>query len=234
VQREEEQRLAEITQRTLQAYTAEGTYLNDLQMLLFHELHAATVSRLVGDYFLTVDDRRQDQGAYNLGGINSSHHARMCYVLSLMGTREVAPGLLDALKKQRFLPPVRGEAPYDWPWIAALAIADRDPWADVDAWLATLLDRREPLIVGRDPEEDPRIGPNTLLTTPELGATAAALLLERHQQQPGTYGLEEVPNSTLRNSGCTAYRYTTPTGRQQVLAWWESQRQRKAQQEKSP
>ncbi len=151
--RDEQQRLAELTERTLRAYAAERTHLTDLQILLLDELHPATVSRLIGDYFLAVDDRRLEQG-YNFGGINVSHHGRICSVLSSLGTREVAPGVLQALRQQRFLPPLAGEAPYDWPWIAALTIADRDPWPEADAWLASLIDRRELLYLGKDAQDD--------------------------------------------------------------------------------
>lgn len=237
VQRDESQRLAELTERTLRAYTADRTYLNDLQILLLQELHPATVSRLIGDYFLAVDDRRQEPGPFSLGALNVSHHGRICYVLSVMGTHDTAPRLLEALHKQRFLPPRAEDAPYDWPWIAALAIVDRDPWPEADVWLASLLDRREPLLAGRQLEDDNDREPPAAKSTfapPELGATAAAMLLERHNQTPAMFGLEAIHASVLRNVGCPAYRFTTTTGRQEVIRWWEGQRRQEVQQEKSP
>jgi hypothetical protein len=233
VKRDEQQRLAELTERTLRAFIVERSYLSDLQILLFQELHAATVSRLIGDYFLAVDDRRQEQGAYNLGGLNVSHHGRICYVLCLMGTLDAGGSFLEALRKQRFLPPLANEAPYDWPWIAALTIAQREPWPQVDAWLASAIDRREPLVVGRDTQDDEaakkqQVGP--VMALPELGATAAAILLDRHGQSPEMFGLQPTSASVLRNVGCPAYRFSTSTGRQEVLRWW-STRQRS---EKTP
>jgi hypothetical protein len=237
VKRDEQQRLTELTERTLRAYTADRTYLNDLQVLLLQELEPAAVSRLIGDYFLAVDDRRQEAGAFNLGGLNVSHHGRICYMLAQIGTHDAAPRLLEALNKRRFLPPQPEEAPYDWPWIAALSIADRDPWPEADAWLASLLDRREPLLVGRQLEDEndgePRAAKSTF-APPELGATAAAMLLDRHDQAPAMFGLEPVNTSVLRNVGCPAYRFTTPTARQEVIRWWDTRRKQETQREKSP
>lgn len=235
VQRDEQQRLGELTERTLRTYTADRAYLSDLQILLLQELDPATVSRLIGDYFLAVDDRREEAGAYNLGGINVSHHGRVCYVLSLLGTQAAAPRLLEALQKQRFLPPRGGEAPFDWPWIAALAIAERDPWSEADAWLASLLDRREPLIVGRDVDGENRdAADGKAANAPELGATAAAMLLDRHDKAPEMFGLLPYNTSVLRNVGCPAYRYASPTSRQEVIRWWEMHRKQATQHEKSP
>ncbi len=235
--RPEPQRLAELTERTLRAWTTERTYLTDLQVHVLEELHPPTVSRLIGEYFLSVDDRRQEQGSFDLGGANVSHHGRVCFVLAQIGTRESAPRLLEALRKQRFLPPRAAEAPYDWPWIAALTIAHRDPWPEVDEWLASLLDRREPLLLGRETEEDvdrDPLAPKTAFTPPELGATATAMLLERHQRTPAMFGLQSVDTTVLRNAGCPAYRYTSGTARQEVFRWWETQRRQAAHRDKTP
>ena len=38
------------------------------------------------------------------------------------------------------------------------------------------------------------------------------------------FGLEAINISVLRNVGCPAYRFTTPTARQEVIRWWEGQR----------
>jgi hypothetical protein len=152
-----------------------------------------------------------------------------------MGTRDVAPRLLEALHKQRFLPP-QVEAPYDWPWIAPLCIAQRDPWPETDAWLAGLLDRREKLIIGLQADEEtaPEQPSDKPAPLPELAATAAAMLLERHGQTPENFGLEAIGASALRNAGCTSYRFVTATARQQVIRWWTEQRSRAALREKSP
>jgi hypothetical protein len=219
----------------LSAFTAVRAYLSELQILVLDQLHPATVSRLIGDYFLAVDDRRQEQAAQTVGGVNVSHHGRICYVLAQMGTREAAPGFLQALRKQRFLPPAADGAPYDWPWIAALAIAQRDPWPEVDGWLASLIDRREPLIAGPESDEDEAEKKQTAAgAPPELGATAAALLLDRHEQAPERFGLEPIRSSELRTVGCPSYRFTTSTGRQDVLNWWANRQKQAAQREKSP
>ena len=50
------------------------------------------------------------------------------------------------------------------------------------------------------------------------------MLLDRYGQSPESFGLEEIEASVLRSIGCPAYRFTTSTGRQDVLRWWAGQR----------
>lgn len=61
-------------------------------------------------------------------------------------------------------------------WIAALAIAARDPWEGVDRWLAGLVECRDRISFGQ-------------LARGEVGATAAAMLLLRNEFQPRDFGL---------------------------------------------
>jgi hypothetical protein len=230
-QRDEQQRLADLTERTLRAWTAERTYLSGLQILMLRDLHPGAVSRWIGDYFLSIDDRRQEHDVYDIGGINVSHHGRICFVLASMGTREMAPTFLQALRRQRFLPPAAPEAPYDWPWIAALSIAERDPWPEVDAWLASLIDRREPLRAGQaaNDEEAKQADPPA-----ELGATAAAMLLKRHEQALDRFGLEPAAAAELHKMGCPAFRFVAASGRQDAINWWAGRQKQSAQREKMP
>ena len=69
---------------------------------------------------------------------------------------------------------------------------------------------------------------------PELGATAAGQLLDRHEQRTESFDLQAVSTSELRNAGCPAYRFRTPTARQQVIRWWEAQKNAKVPTEKAP
>ena len=56
----------------------------------------------------------------------------------LRGTKEAMPKLIEAIDNGNFLPPTSRE-PYHLQWLAALAIAQRDPWPEVDDWLAGLI-----------------------------------------------------------------------------------------------
>lgn len=115
------------------------------------------------------------------------------------------------------------------PWIAALAIAgrvhERSEWPEVDDWLARLIPRTDPLVLPRTdvkPEEvnseddAPEVGEQY----PELGATAAAILLRRHGIAPSVYGLEPLGRQFLVQVGCQGHRFTNPQDRQALLDWW--------------
>lgn len=130
--------------------------------------------------------------------------------LVMLGNHQAIPGLLEALDAGRFLPP-KADAPYRLGWLAALAIAHRDPWPETDAWLAGLLDHKELLIEKSGP-------------APELAATAAALLLKRHQQDPALFGLEPCVAEALADAGLSGYRFHSEADRQKMRQWWNRQR----------
>ena len=128
----------------------------------------------------------------------------------MLGNHRAIPGLLEALDAGRFLPPT-ADAPYRLGWLAALAIAHRDPWPETDAWLARLLDREELLLQKSG-------------NAPELAATAAALLVKRHQQDPAQFGLEPCGAEAFTDAGLTGYRFHSGANRQKVQQWWNRQR----------
>ena len=107
----------------------------------------------------------------------------ICACLAAEGTKDAIPGLTKAIAQERFLP-ATNHAPYRLHWLAALSIAARDPWPEVDAWLADRIGQSEPLV-------------GSEASAPELGATAAALLLGRHGQSPGAFGLHLERRSAL-------------------------------------
>jgi hypothetical protein len=216
-------RLRAITERTFKAATAEKRPMNDQEVMLLQYLDHAAISRLCGAYFLAVDDRPWEPGPFYLGGPAASHHARICSMLSTIGTQEIAPGLLQALEKRRFLRPSAETTPLDWPWIAALAIATRDPWPEVDAWLAGLMGRNDLLYLedaDRDRPAEMVDGEPALPRRPDLGATAAGLLLERHQVPPSLYGLRLVSLPILEETGCRLYQFESPEARAKIERWW--------------
>jgi hypothetical protein len=125
------------------------------------------------------------------------------------GTKDAAAGLLQAIEHKRMLPPtVLG--PYEMAWLAALSIAARDPWPGVDAWLAGLVGRGDPLVLGR-------------ADGPELGATAARILLQRHRESPGSFGLQQVAESVLPSLHVEGYRFSRPEAAGRVTVWWKRQ-----------
>lgn len=216
---DEAKRLTELSEKTTAWMLAQKRPLTEREVALLVQLDASVMSRFVGPYLRTVDDvpcpeGTEDDLPLHLGG-RTSRHAMLCYLLAAVGTREAGPGLVEAIAKRRFLPS-SPDAPYQLSWIAALSIAHRDPWADCDTWLASQIERTDPLVT---------IGPESA----ELGATAAALLLSRNSGQPAEFGLEEVNNDQMLELGCQGYRFSVPEKRADVLRWWGERKARLAQ-----
>ena len=200
------------------------------------QLDQSEVSRFAGKYFVLVED--SPTSAMLLGGISGrgvggrsvggralagrpSRHGTVCMMLATEGTNLAIPGLLDAIGKDRFLPPTT-TGPYQFQWLAALAIAARDPWPEVDAWLAGLIGSvnghsADPLVIGR---RDSVNGHSVNGHSAELGATAAALLLKRHRQPSFQFGLEPVADPLLGRLGLEGYRRVSPDTQKKMLNWW--------------
>lgn len=115
------------------------------------------------------------------------------------------------------------------PWIAALAIAsrvqDRRDWPEVDDWLASLIPRTDPLVMPRTDAKPEDINsendaPEVGELFPELGATAAAILLRRHGIDRSVYRLEPLGRQLLAQVGCQGHRFTHAQDRQALLDWW--------------
>ena len=131
-------------------------------------------------------------------------------VLVENGTHDVLPSLVEAGRRER-LPAPTDELRFNVGWLAAFTIAERDPWPGLDEWLAGIIDIAQPISTVGDPQ-------------PEVGATAAALLLTRHGENMSDFGVAEVTDQDLRGLGVPASRFKTPAARQQVLEWWRAQR----------
>jgi hypothetical protein len=181
----------------------------------------------------------------------TTHFGPLCELLAYRGTKEAVPGLLKAIDEKRFLAPEppatpnarqtakddprdAGDSPGNiqagivmpggralslasqglvkrWELIAALALADRDPWASVDDWLAGILDRSELLVSGA-------------ADAPQIGATAAAILLSRHGQKPADFGLRPSRLAVLNESEFVGYRFAADGNPNAVKQWWTKQR----------
>jgi hypothetical protein len=175
------------------------------------------VSRFAGKYFHAVDDAPLQQllplaqlpdPRIRRMGPRPSRFGAICGQLAVDGVKEAMPGLTDAIAKKRFLPPTN-TAPYRLEWLAAFSIAVRDPWPEVDAWLADQVDHHELLAQGRQ-----------LTKSPEIGATAAALLLKRQGQLPASFGLEPAKEDvTIEQLRIEGYRFAGEESRDRVKAW---------------
>jgi hypothetical protein len=151
-------------------------------------------------------------------------------MLALDGSHEVVPMLVEAAKRKRALP-LDGDEPQAMPWIAALAIAERDPWHGVDRFLAGLVDCTDRISFGDGTQGD-------------VGGTAAAMLLERHGEIPEGFGLAarqplerglhdrfQAPinvdyrrrmfeDRLFKQLAVTPHYFTNETGRDAVREWW--------------
>ena len=221
VQGDETLRFRTIAQRTLQRYTDQKIAITKRDLMIISLFDPGEVSRFAGHYLATMDDCQIEspdplsvpiptQQAAVVEGL--SIHALLCSWLAQRGTQQAVPGLLEAIEKKRILPP-RQESPYRFDLLAALAIAARDPWPEVEPWLLGVLPQREGLI---EDQAD----------APELGATAAAILLRRYESSPSDFGLVECGGAMTKQYGLKTYRYRAPEGPKQVTEWWVTHRDR--------
>lgn len=203
VQRPERLRLAEISQRTLDAILRQQRPLSTREVLMLEHLDAVAVSRFVGPYLRqSKSDPPANPAELGDWTEGTSLHTLLCSVVARIGTHEAVEGLTQAIEAGRFQP--GGPPPRNrLPWLAALSIAARDPWPEVDAWLARLIPSREQLSADDSPTD--------------VGASAAALLVSRHGAMPAAFGLSHNPANPLE------YRFAEPRQRQEVLDWWARQ-----------
>jgi hypothetical protein len=218
VRTDESQRLTELTTATLAYLAAARRPLKPAEILMLSSLERRSVSRFIGNCLSEINDqpepslyRIQFAGQY-------SHHGWLGWVLAERGTSDAAPGLLKAIAARRFLPETIDGA-YRLPVVAALAIASRDPWPQVDGWLETLLADRQLLNTTEPAGAD-------------VGASAAALLLTRHAIPLWSFGLESVQDDQLTALGCPAFRFSGPEKPAEVARWWARHKQQLASNER--
>ena len=129
--------------------------------------------------------------------------------LAVNGTREAVPGLLEAIRQKKFNSPTP-LGPYRLQWLAAFAIARRDPWPVVDAWLAENIHNQQTVLIDHD-------------DAATIGATSAGLLLSRHDQKPAAFGLQSAADPQLTEMNISGYRYSAADGIQRIREWWKKQ-----------
>jgi hypothetical protein len=209
-----QKRLAAISRRTLDHVLADNRPMSESELLMLEQLDPTEVSRFAGRYLLAVDDSRMSQTGLTRMGGRPSRFGMICVRLAAEGGRDAMPGLAEAIAKNRFLPPTL-LAPYRLEWLAALSIAARDPWPGIDGWLAERVDQSELLVEGQP-------------SAAALGATAAAVLLKRHGQEPAAFGLQPAPESLINLLQVNGYRFSSKDGGAKVRQWWLHERSRKA------
>jgi hypothetical protein len=228
VERDEQTRLAEFTEQTVKRLLAGKRSLVEREIVMLGNLEPHAVSRFAGEYLVSVADEpvaavvSVDTAMPMDLRMFASRHNMLCHLLVRRGTHEAAPGLMRACLEGKVLAPT-DEAPYQLSWIASLAIAQRDPWPEADAWLESLLPRGQLLA-------------SELACPGQLGATAAGILLDRHGVSPEAFGLEAVTDEEmLVGMRLTPYRYRSSSVRDRALSWWpQFKRQLAARPARSP
>ena len=145
-------RLAKISRRTLERFLSEKTLLSDAELGLLGQLDAREVSRFASRYFLLVEDGVVDEDfnqewstSRSQLGSQSSRFGAICATGRQRHARSAPPGLVEAIRQKRFRSPTP-LGPYRLQWLAAFSIAHRDPWPEVDVWLAENIDNQETVI----------------------------------------------------------------------------------------
>lgn len=172
-------RLREITERTLRPALLDRRAFDESELWLLPHLDPRAVAAILRQYFRDAPDERFDLSklAPMLTDVSSSHRTA-CVMLALDGTHDAVPSLVELARSRRAME-LSTDEPHAVPWIAALAIAQRDPWDGVDGWLAELLTCEDRITFGQG-------------THAEVGATAAAILLSRHGQPLEEFGLVKI------------------------------------------
>lgn len=212
-----------ILDRTLARYLATSHKLSVQEILMIEELDDGRVSAFTGKYMQKVDDSYYSGLEGQMVG-NVSRHHNLCCMLARSGRQQAIPGLMEAIKAKRFLDPPP-ENPYQWHWVAALCIAVHDPWSDVDDWLAGLVERKDPLMLRNNANTPPTDIAQGQLITPELGATAASILISRHGIPSAVFGVEALMYSPMMSLDCPSSYFRSEEDRRKTLAWWQKQKQ---------
>lgn len=210
VQTADAPRLAAISRRTLSRFLAEDRPLTESELVMLAELDPAEVSSFASQHLRQVEDSPlPGPPTRERIGSRPSRLGFLCAQLARDGTKAAVPGLLEAIEKRRFLPPT-SMGPYRMHLVAALSIASRDPWSEVNTWLAAQVPSH--LALAEDQRENGA----------ELGATAAAILVLRHKRSVSEFGLLEAPDPVLMYLNVRGYRFGSPDDPQRVLEWWKT------------
>lgn len=202
-------RRKQITARTVERFLAERRLLTVREIGMLAYVDPQELSRMVRPYLSSVADERPSD-------TSPSFHELFCVIVARTATSEAGPALAAAVEAGRIKPADDGQS-LRLDLLSLLNLASRAPWRDLDVWLAEQIDRTDPIDIADAAAAD-------------IGATAAALLVRRAGEEPSTFGLERsaIHFEALADM---AFRFTRPTGRDEVRNWW---RERKSKVEKPP
>lgn len=198
-------RRREITARTTARLLEEKRVLTEREIDMLAQIDPAEAARFAEKYLLAVADERYDSGSPQAFG-NGSRHGWTCYILSTLAIPEAGKAVAAAVDKNRVLEPIDAK-PYRIDWVAALYLAEVAPWPEVDAWLASHLDRTEAISI-REPQ------------AADVGASCAARLLRRAGRNPSEFDLEQQEFPELIDLENPGHRFTKPESRAAVKKWW--------------
>jgi hypothetical protein len=201
-------RLKDITRRTCEQFLSGKRLLTPDLVRMMPALDPKEVSLFASEWF----SREVPQEMASFIGLIDRD---LLQTLSEDGTPEALPGLMKGLAEDR-LSGLADESPFDFGWLAALRIAQRHPTREVDEWLAQQIGQEESLSSSGG----------------EIGATAAAILLNRHGREPDQFGLKTSAIDPLlmqRVLPLTPAEFSDEDNRQTVLHWWQAQSGRLAE-----
>jgi hypothetical protein len=204
-----DRRRGPITRKTVDYLLKQQRLLTPREIDMFQFLDPTEASRFAEPYLTRIADERYDSGSPQPFG-NGSLHGWFCYMMTNVGTAEAGRSVAAAIDKRRILGPTETK-PYRMDWISALTLARQAPWDGLDEWLAAQLERTEPLKIDDAHAAD-------------VGASAAALLLERQGVEPSAYGLRRHEFPDLIDLGNPGYRFAKPEDREAVKRWWDERR----------
>ncbi len=211
-------RLAALSRRTLDHILADKRPLAEPELVMLDELDRTEVLAVRRPVLLAGQRQSDGRDGAAARGRPAKPLRHDLHRLADDGAKDAMPGLAEAIAKGRFLPPnTRGH--YRLHWLAALSIAARDPWPATDAWLAAQVGQTELLIeplpspwalrgqLGTD-EAAKDLASVDRASAAEVGATAAALLLNRRGQSSAQFGLQLAPEPCWSN--CTSRAIVLP------------------------
>lgn len=206
-----DERLPALSTLTLARLANEKRPLKQAELLMLPSLDAHAVSRFAGRYLLAVGDPPPPDKQQQEQAGRGSPYESLCNMLVEIGTHEAVPGILKAIDAGALKKPAAKPArqPYgDWRWVAVLAILASDPGPDAKHILPDLIRRTDPLVYNGQSSCD-------------VGATAAAVLVDLHGIAVEKFGLELADEPLLAEFGGIGYRFNPPEMRQKVLDWWK-------------
>ncbi len=204
------QRLAEISARTLSRWLERGAPLSLEQLRLLAWFDPDTLSRQGPKLLTKIDDVMLGESPGDEVPRGLSHHGVLCLMLARRGTIEAVASLIEALDDGRFLKQAESISE-EFAWLSVLSILNRARGAEADRRLVQLLGRRQAVFATEGEARD-------------LGASAAALLLQRYEQSPESYGLKlHSPPVLLAVSDLPPlYSWESSTAEKKVRDWWTS------------